>query len=119
MATRSGHGTWTRRMTNNAASAILVYAVVQIVLTSALHVRGIGPAVGYFGIAVLMGAAIPFARQLEARWRAFEATERSSRAVEARFRRDRATLWTAAVLFPFAWIAFYLLLRQLVATLGG
>ena len=118
MATRPGHETWTRRMTNNAAMAVIVYALLQIVLTSLLGARGLGPIAGLLGIAILMGAVIPFARQLEIRWRAFEASETSGRAVEARFRRDRTHLWAGALLLPFAWIALYLLLRQLLATLG-
>jgi hypothetical protein len=103
MATRPGHGTWTRRMANNAATALLAFALVQVALTSAIR----GPAASYLGLILLMGMAIPFARQFESRWRAFEASETSGRAVEARFRRDRAMLWAAAILFPMAWVTLY------------
>lgn len=120
MATRPDPhgGYWTRKITNNAASALLVYAALQIVATNAVGMSGGGSLAGFIGIAILVGLVIPAVRWLERRWRHQEA-DLPPRMAERLFQRDRRLLWAAALLLPFAWTALYVLIQRLAGLFTG
>lgn len=93
---------WRRRISNNVASALLVYTALQIILTVGA-LRGSSPSLLPYGaLLVLVVAIIPACRRLEARWSRLDDAGAGDPAHAARFRRDRRGLWLLAIGLPFA-----------------
>lgn len=96
-----------RSMSWHASAAIIVFAAIQIwgvVMLSGAPGSGILP---YVALALLLLAAIPFAKSQERRWKRLAETALPSTALEQRFRRDRSRLWMTALLIPTVWIGTF------------
>jgi len=93
---------WTKRMSDHIAAALLVYTVLHIMVTmQALKGEG-GTILPYFGLVLLVGAIIPGCRIFEKRWERLAASGQPDDRLRSLFTRDVALLWVAALGLPFA-----------------
>ncbi len=96
---------WDKKMSNNCASALLVYTMMQIFFVlSFIETKGMSIA-PYFGLVLLVAIIIPFCRKYEKRWENFAGNGLTSQSLAARFRKDQITLWILALGLPFVFIA--------------
>lgn len=102
---------WHRRMSNNLAAALVAFAGIQIAVISTVVATGATTLLYHIGIAVLIAAVIPAARNMERRWEGLSRSELSHHGLTTRFRRDQVKLWTATLLLPMAWIPVGAILR--------
>lgn len=109
--THSSARSWHRRMSNNLAAALVTFAGLQIVVISAVVATGTTTLLYHIGIAILIGAIIPTARNLERRWEYLSRSDLPSDGLAARFRMDQLKLWTGTLLLPLGWIPVGALLR--------
>lgn len=92
---------WRTAMSDNVATALLVYTALQIFFTmkalaSALEYS----VVPYLGLVALVALVIPFLRYFEKRWTRLPDDLASDPALTGAFRRDQLLLWTLTVVFP-------------------
>lgn len=106
--------TWHRRMSNNLAGALVIFAGLQIFVISSVVATGATTLLYHVGIAVLIAAVIPAARRLERRWELLSDSDLSPHGLALRFRRDQMKLWAATLLLPLAWIPVGAILRVLI-----
>jgi hypothetical protein len=101
----SSHVRWDKKMSNNCATALLVYTMMQIfVVLSFIETKGMSIA-PYFGLVLLVAVIIPFCRKYEKRWENYADSGLSTQSIAARFRRDQITLWVLTFGLPFVFIA--------------
>jgi hypothetical protein len=101
-------------MVLHASAALLFFAGIQIWGAAALQAMPGGRALPFIALAMLMGAALPFARAVQRRWALIAEKSLPCPALVSRFRRDRARLWQFALLVPPLWIGAYLVIAALV-----
>lgn len=99
----SGKG-WYQRMSNNLAAALVTFAGLQIFVISAIVATGATTLLYHIGIAILIVAVIPAARNLERRWEALSQSDLPANGLAVRFRMDQFKLWAATLLLPLGWI---------------
>jgi hypothetical protein len=93
---------WTKRMSDHIAAALLIYTVLHIMVTmQAIKGEG-GSILPYFGLVLLVGAIIPGCRIFEKRWERLDASGQSDNRLRSLFIRDALYLWVAAIGLPFA-----------------
>ncbi|WP_260580879.1 hypothetical protein [Sphingopyxis sp. PET50] len=92
-------------MTFHAATALLVFAALQIWLVSSAIAAGAPTALTFVALALLLAIAVPFARVTERRWYHLSRRALASWGLHARFRRDVRRLWVAALALPFLWVS--------------
>ena len=93
---------WTKRMSDHIAAALLIYTVLHIMVTmQAIKGEG-GSILPYFGLVLLVGAIIPGCRIFEKRWERLVASGQSDERLRSLFIRDALYLWVAAIGLPFA-----------------
>lgn len=100
-------------MSNNLAAALITFAGLQIFVISAVVATGATTLLYHIGIAVLIAAVIPAARNLERRWETLSQSGLSGHGLAVRFRMDQLKLWTATLLLPLGWIPVGAALRIL------
>lgn len=94
---------WHRKMSNNLAAALVLFAGLQIFVISAVVANGATSLLYHLGIALLIAAIVPAARNMERRWEILpEGLSGDGRA--ERFRRDQVKLWSVALFLPLLWI---------------
>ncbi|HMO75105.1 MAG TPA: hypothetical protein PKD99_10185 [Sphingopyxis sp.] len=93
-----------RRMTWHAATALLVFAALQIWLVSSAIAAGAPTALIFVALALLLALAVPVARITERHWYHLSRQALASWGLHARFRRDLVRLWGAALVLPFLWV---------------
>jgi hypothetical protein len=92
---------WSRRMSNHIAFALLVYTGLNIVLTvGAIKGALQGSILPYFSLVILVGMIIPGCRWLEKRWERCDRQAADDVGLQRAFRRDRALVWIAAITLP-------------------
>ena len=101
-------------MVLHASAALLLFAGMQIWGAAALQALPGGRALPFIALAMLMGAALPFARAVQHRWSLLAENALPCPALVSRFRRDRARLWQFAIVVPPLWIGAYLVIAALV-----
>lgn len=99
----SGKG-WYQRMSNNLAAALVTFAGLQIFVISAIVATGATTLLYHIGIAILIVAVIPAARNLERRWEVLSQSDLPANGLAVRFRMDQLKLWAATLLLPLGWI---------------
>jgi len=104
----SDQGYWRKRVSNNAAAALLVFTCLHITCFTALSGFVGSGAINLLGIAILVGIAIPAMAGFEARWEDDKVGDLTEAALAARFRAARLRLWIAALLVPFLWAGVFL-----------
>lgn len=110
-----GHGTrdWERSMSDNVATALLVYTALLIFFTVKALAGVMGASlVPYMMLVVLVGVIIPICRFFEKRWVDLPENAADDPALQGAFRRDQLLLWSFAIGFP-------LLLAFLFKALAG
>lgn len=110
---------WRKRICDHVAYALLVYTGLQIMLTMIALRLERGGVLPYLALLVLVGVVIPACRHMERRWTGLgEAAVVEPALVEqldARFRRDRATVWACALGLPFALTGLFALAVALLS----
>lgn len=113
------HGSWKKRISNNAAGALLLFTLLHVTCFTALAAFAGSSLVSYLGIAIMIGLVIPALARFEARWHGETLQGLSDGELALRFRTERRRLWIAAVAAPFLWSALFLgayfLARRLAA----
>lgn len=95
---------WDKKMSNNCATALLVYTLMQIFFVlSFIETNGISIA-PYFGLIVLVAVIIPFCRKFEKRWVDIGSSGLSEQSLAAKFRSDQVVLWSLAIGLPFVFV---------------
>ncbi|TCD06881.1 hypothetical protein EYB45_04190 [Erythrobacteraceae bacterium CFH 75059] len=92
---------WRRAMSDNVATALLVYTTLQIFLTVKALAKAtdysLWPYVSLVGMVALF---IPFGRSAERRWAALSDARAADPALAPHFRRDQALVWSLAIGLP-------------------
>lgn len=101
-----------RHVGGHVAGAVMLFALVQLWATGAVVSAGGPHWLPLVGIAVLVLGAIPMGRFIERRWNHRGRNIAPSPNAAARYRRDLALMWSAALLVPPAWV---LVVSSLVA----
>lgn len=95
---------WEKKMSNNCATALLVYTMMQIFFVlSFIQTKGMSIA-PYFGLVLLVAVIVPFCRKYEKRWQDIANSGLSEQSLAARFRKDQITLWILALGLPFVFV---------------
>ncbi len=95
---------WRKGMSDNVASALIVYTGLQIFVT--VHamkdaVSGSVSLLPYLALAVLVVAIIPACRKFERRWVNLSDEESADPSLAGAYRRDQILLWLLAIGLPF------------------
>ncbi|MEJ6595867.1 hypothetical protein [Parasphingorhabdus sp.] len=91
---------WDKKMSNNCAAALLVYAFAQIFFVLGfIEAKGMSIA-PYFRLVLLVAVIIPFCRNFEKRWTIISSSGLSEQSLAAKFRSDQVTLWVLALGLP-------------------
>lgn len=92
---------WRKAMSDNVATALLVYTGLNIFLTvDAIRETGL-QSLAMLCLVILVAAIIPACHKFEKRWRELSELEAQARAAEGEYRRDRAVLWLLTIGVPF------------------
>jgi len=94
--------TWSSKMSDHVAYALLVYTGLQIFLTMGALKSSDSSLLPYFALVILVGAIIPACRYFEQRWSRLTEEQAADPALEGRYRRDRMAIWLLAIGLPFA-----------------
>ncbi len=98
---------WDKKMSNNAAVALLVYTLLQIFFVmSAIETKGMSIA-PYFGLVLLVAIIIPVCRKYEKRWAKLAKANLPEAGMATRFRKDQLVLWVLALGLPFLFVALF------------
>ena len=101
-ATHDWRHDWRKGMSDNVATALVVYTGLQIFVTVSAMKKGLDSITPYLALIVLVAAIIPACRRFEARWAALSDAEAHDPAFRGAYRRDQALLWLIAIGLPFA-----------------
>lgn len=108
-----------RRMTWHAATALIVFAALQVWLVSGAVAAGASTAYTFVALVMLLALAVPVARATERRWYRLSRQALASWGLHARFRRDVRRLWAAALILPFLWVSGTLAATDAIAAIAG
>lgn len=96
-----------RSMSMHVSAAILIFAALQlwgvVVLSSMPGSRPLP----FVALALLLLAAIPFAKAQERRWKRLADTALPSSTLVREYRRDRSRLWTLTLIAPALWLGSF------------
>lgn len=110
---------WRRRISNNAAAALLVFTLLHIICFMAVSGFTGARWVNLLGIAIMVMLVIPAISKIEARWEDLTRQPLGPAEISTHFRRERLRLWIAAILLPFLWSGIFLGLHMLASQLTG
>ena len=92
---------WRRRISNNAAAALLVFTLLHIICFMAVSGYTGWRWVNLLGIGIMVGFAIPAISRIEARWENLTRQPLGPAEIVMHFHRERLRLWVAAICLPF------------------
>ncbi|MBY6219325.1 hypothetical protein [Qipengyuania aquimaris] len=92
---------WRKAMSDNVATALIVYTGLQIFVTVNALKEGVSSTLPYFALVILVAAIIPACRWFEKRWKDLSDAEAADEDLRPAFRRDQFLLWALAVGLPF------------------
>lgn len=98
-----------RGMSRHSSAAMLLFAVWQIWLAMSLSPLPGGTVLPWAALALLIVGAIPLTRRLERRWHRLASDALPCPGLISAYRRDRALLWSLAVVTPPLWLGLALL----------
>jgi hypothetical protein len=91
--------TWSQKMSNHIAYALLTYTGLQIFVGMSAIKGDSRSILPYFALVALVALVIPACRNFERRWE--HMANNDDMAYARLFRRDTILLWCAAIAFPF------------------
>lgn len=92
---------WRTAMSDNVATALLVYTALQIFFTMKALAGALEySVVPYLGLVALVALVIPFLRYFEKRWTRLPDEAAEDPSFAGPFRRDQLLLWTLTIAFP-------------------
>lgn len=94
------HTDWRRGMSNNVASALIVYTALQIFVTVHAMAKGLPSITPYIALVLLVAAIIPGCRWFERRWSGLSDEQAADPALKTAYRRDQILLWVLAIGLP-------------------
>jgi hypothetical protein len=94
------HKSYTKRISDHVATALVVYTLMLIFITSPAMESSGTSILPYFMLVVFVGMVIPGCRGMENRWKALDAGQDNEGSLEKRFAADRIILWVAALVIP-------------------
>ncbi|MBY6127129.1 hypothetical protein KUW15_00220 [Qipengyuania aquimaris] len=92
---------WRKAMSDNVATALIVYTGLQIFVTVNALKEGVSSTLPYFALVILVAAIIPACRWFEKRWKDLSDAEAADEDLRPAFRRDQFLLWALAIGLPF------------------
>lgn len=92
---------WRKAMSDNVATALIVYTGLQIFVTVDALKEGSSSTLPYFALVILVAAIIPACRWFEKRWKDLSDAEAANEDLRPAFRRDQFLLWALAIGLPF------------------
>ncbi|WOE75239.1 hypothetical protein [Alterisphingorhabdus coralli] len=100
----SAKESWSHRMSNHIAYALLVYTGLQIFVVMAEMKGDSHSMLPYLGLVILIALVIPACRRFEKRWEHVDANtgEEQQSEVSSLFLRDCTALWLCAIGLPLA-----------------
>ena len=99
-----------KTMSDNVATALLVYTGLQIFATVHAMREGMHNIAPYIILVVLVAGIIPFCHKYEQRWTRLSDEQASDPALAGAFKRDLIVLWALALIVPIALTAFFKLI---------
>ena len=94
------HKSYSKRMSDHVAYALVVYTRMLIFLVTPTMETDGTSIFPYFLLVLFVAAVIPAAHGLEKRWQALQASDLGDGSLDTRFAMDRVKLWVAAILIP-------------------
>lgn len=91
---------WRKAMSDNVATALIVYTGLQIFMTVDALKQGVSSTLPYFALIILVAAIIPACRWAEGRWKDLSDEEAADEGLKPAFRRDQIILWVLAIGLP-------------------
>lgn len=104
--------TWSQKMSNHIAYALLTYTGLQIFFGMAAIKGDSLSILPYFALVLLVAAVIPMCRNFERRWENM-ANDRAAHHA-AQFRREAVMLWVSAIILPMVVVAIANMLRAVI-----
>ncbi len=111
---RMGASRLARGMSLHASGALLLYVAIQTWGVVSFNAMPGGQILPFAALALLIGGALPYFRRVERRWQSLGSTALPSRALLSHYRRERARLWTLALVAPVTWLAVLVSLGLLI-----
>lgn len=94
------HKSFAKRISDHVATALVVYTLMLIFVTSPAMESSGTSILPYFMLVVFVAMVIPACRNMERRWQGFETSGGGASGLEGRFNADRIKLWVAALGIP-------------------
>jgi hypothetical protein len=94
------HKSYAKRISDHVATALVVYTLMLIFITSPAMESSGTSILPYFMLVVFVAMVIPGCRSMENRWKALDAGHEGEATLEKRFATDRIILWLAAIIIP-------------------
>lgn len=101
------HIDWRRGMSNNVATALIVYTALQIFVTVHAMAKGLPSITPYIALVILVAAIIPACRWFERRWLGLSDEQAADPTMKSAYRRDQILLWVLAIGLPLLLTAFF------------
>ncbi|MEZ5681315.1 MAG: hypothetical protein R3E14_08455 [Erythrobacter sp.] len=96
-----------KSMSDNVATALLVYTALQIFVTVHAMREGMSSIAPYVILVILVAGIIPFCHKYEQRWTKLSDEEASDPSLAGAFKRDLIVLWALALAVPIGLTAFF------------
>lgn len=99
-ASSKSEKTYTKRISDNIAYALIVYTMMLIFLVAgAIKTSGMS-VMPYILLMLFVAFVIPMARKLEKKWEMLDQSELSESSLKRRYNIDRTKLWIGTLVFP-------------------
>ena len=92
---------WRKSMSDNIATALIVYTGLQIFVTVNALKEGVSSTLPYYALVILVAAIIPACRWFEKRWKNLSDAQAADETLRPAYRRDQLMLWAIAIGLPF------------------
>ena len=92
--------TYTKRISDNIAYALIVYTMMLIFLVAGAIKTSGTSIMPYILLMLFVAVVIPMARKLEKKWEMLDQSELSDSSLNRRFNIDRTKLWIGTLVFP-------------------
>lgn len=101
---RAAHGkhakTYTKRISDNIAYALIVYTMMLIFLVAGAIKTSSMSIFPYLLLMLFVAVVIPMARKLEKKWEVLDESELSDNSLRNRYNMDRTKLWISTLSIP-------------------